>query len=193
MDQIQREKILDKLGKIKKLAEKGVGGEKETAQKMYRELCRKYDISEDEAENAFVKLEKRWFSYKTELEERLLIQIFYKVTGDNTHYTYTGEYKRRKKRGIECTAIEAAEIELLFGFYREILKKELDVFMLAFVQKNDIYPDGTERAYKEYDGPEREMTEEELRRYKKAAFMQTSMESYTPPKAAIEEREVAAE
>ena len=31
MDQIQREKVLEKLGKIKALAERGVGGEKETA------------------------------------------------------------------------------------------------------------------------------------------------------------------
>ncbi len=193
MDQIQREKILDKLGKIKQLAEKGVGGEKETAQKMYRELCQKYNISEDEAENDFVKLEKRWFSYKTELEERLLLQIFYKVTGDNTHYAYTGEYKRRKKRGIECTAIEAAEIELLFGFYKEILKKELDVFMLAFVQKNDIYPDETARKYEKREGPERELTKEEKEKYKRAAFMQTSMDKQTPPKAAIEEKEVEAE
>ena len=29
------------------LAERGVGGEKETALRMYEELCRKYDISED--------------------------------------------------------------------------------------------------------------------------------------------------
>lgn len=90
MDQIQREKVLEKLGKIKALAERGVGGEKETAMRMYEELCRKYEISEDEAEAALVKLEKRWFSYSTPLEEELLTQIFYKVTGDSTHYVYTG-------------------------------------------------------------------------------------------------------
>ena len=40
MDQIQREKVLEKLGKIKALAERGVGGEKETAMRRYEELCR---------------------------------------------------------------------------------------------------------------------------------------------------------
>ena len=58
MDQIKREKVLEKLGKIKALAERGVGGEKETALRMYEELCRKYDISEDEAEAALAQLEK---------------------------------------------------------------------------------------------------------------------------------------
>ena len=57
MDQIQREKVLEKLGKIKALAERGVGGEKETALRMYEDLCRKYDISEDEAEAALAQLD----------------------------------------------------------------------------------------------------------------------------------------
>lgn len=67
MDRIQREKVLEKLGKIKALAERGVGGEKETAMRMYEELCRKYNISDDEAEAALMKLETRWFSYSTPL------------------------------------------------------------------------------------------------------------------------------
>ena len=109
MDQIQREKVLEKLGKIKALAERGVGGEKETALRMYEELCRKYDISEDEAEAALAQLEKRWFSYSTQLEENLLLQIFYKVIGSGESYIYTGKYSRRKKRGCVCTALEAAD------------------------------------------------------------------------------------
>lgn len=189
MDQIQREKVLEKLGKIKALAERGVGGEKETAMRMYEELCRKYEISEDEAEAALMKLEKRWFSYSTPLEEELLTQIFYKVTGDAACYVYTGQYSRRKKRGCVCTELEAAEIELLFSFYRERMKEELKVFMIAFKQRNNLFPDETARAYKEYDGPEREMTEEEKRKYKKAAFMRQFMDFNTPPKAAIEEME----
>lgn len=38
MDQIQYDKIKAKLAKIKELAERGVGGEKETAMRMYEEL-----------------------------------------------------------------------------------------------------------------------------------------------------------
>ena len=187
-----REQATKKLKALKTLAEKGVGGEKETALRMYEDLCRKYDISEDEAEAALAQLEKRWFSYSTQLEEELLLQIFHKVTGSGKSYIYTGKYSRRKKRGCVCTALEAAEIELLFGFYREEMKRELEVFMIAFKQKNNLFPDEKARAYKEYDGPEREMTEEEKRKYKKAAFMRMMMDGRTPPKAAIEAREVKA-
>lgn len=192
IDQIQREKVLEKLGKIKALAERGVGGEKETAMRMYEELQRKYDISPDEAQAALNKLEKRWFSYKTELEEQLLLQIFYKVTGEESHYVYSGQYSRRKKRGVMCTELEAAEIQLLFNFYRERMKEELEAFMLAFKQRNDLYPDETARAYKKHKGrSEDELTEEELEKYRKAAFMADFMDKKEPPRAAIEDKEGA--
>lgn len=186
---LKREKVLNKLAKIKALADRGVGGEKETALRMYEELKRKYDISPDEAEAALNKLEKRWFSYKTELEEQLLLQIFYKVTGDVEHYEYTGSCSRRKKRCVMCTELEAAEIQLLFNFYRERMKEELEVFMLAFKQRNDLCPDETARAYKKHKGRSiDELTEEELRKCRKAAFMAGFMDKKEPPRAAIEDR-----
>lgn len=47
MDQIQYDKIKAKLAKIKELAERGVGGEKETAMRMYEELKARYDLHGD--------------------------------------------------------------------------------------------------------------------------------------------------
>lgn len=41
------EKMTVKLAKLKALAENGVGGEKETAKRMYKELREKYGISEE--------------------------------------------------------------------------------------------------------------------------------------------------
>lgn len=116
MDQIQREKIAAKLKKIKALAERGVGGEKETAMRMYEDLKARYELEDEEIMLDAVTL--HWFGYATELEEELLTQIFYKVTGGTTYHIYTGKYSRRKKRGCDCTEIEAAEITLLFNFYK---------------------------------------------------------------------------
>ena len=48
MDQIQREKVAEKLKKIKALAERGVGGEKETAMRMYEDLKARYEIEDEE-------------------------------------------------------------------------------------------------------------------------------------------------
>lgn len=177
--------ISQKLKKIKDLAERGVGGEKETAMHLYRKLMEKYDI--DEAEVLEDQVEVNWFSYSTDLEERLLIRIFYKVTGSPAYHLYTGNYSRRKKRGCECTEIEAVEIKLLFDFYKQQLKEELDIFMLAFLNGNNLYPDKKARLYKEYDQEKPELTDEERRKLKKAAFMGMSMDKKRPPGALLGE------
>ena len=48
MDRIQRDKIAAKLKKIKALAERGVGGEKETAMRMYEDLKARYELEDEE-------------------------------------------------------------------------------------------------------------------------------------------------
>lgn len=111
-----KEQAADKLKKLKALAERGVGGERESALKLYHKLLEKYQIDEGEILEERVTL--HWFGYKTELEEDLLKQIFYKVTGSTSYHHYTGNYSRRKKRGCNCTEIEAVEIKMLFDFYR---------------------------------------------------------------------------
>ena len=54
MDQIQHDKIKAKLVKIKALAERGVGGERQTAQQMYEALKRRYGITDEEVNRAAV-------------------------------------------------------------------------------------------------------------------------------------------
>ena len=49
-----RQKIIAKLVKIKALAERGVGGERQTAQQMYEALKRRYGITDEEVNRAAV-------------------------------------------------------------------------------------------------------------------------------------------
>ena len=182
-----KEQAADKLKKLKALAERGVGGERESALKLYHKLLEKYQIDEGEILEERVTL--HWFSYKTEHEEELLTRIFYKVTGSPSYKLYTGNYSRRKKRGCDCTELEAVEIKMLFDFYRAELKRELEGFLLAFYQGNNIFPDKNARCYKEYDGPEAKLEGEELRKYKKAAFYSMMLDKRTPPRALLGETE----
>ena len=48
MDRAEREKITEKLKKIKALAERGVGGERETAMKIYEDLKARYELEDEE-------------------------------------------------------------------------------------------------------------------------------------------------
>lgn len=182
-----REQAAEKLKKIKALAEQGEGGEKTGAMKLYRELMEKYKIEEAEVLEDRVTL--HWFSYSDKLEEDLLTQIFYKVTGSPSYHQYTGKYSRRKIRGCNSTELEAIEIKLLFNFYKEELKRELEAFLIAFRCGNNLFPDRTARCYQEYDGPEREWTEEEKRMLKKAGEYSMFLDRRTPPRALLGEME----
>lgn len=83
-------KTIQRIKKLQALAERGVGGEKETAAKMLQRLLEKNGIStleELEKEEA----EYFLFSYKGRHEIKLLKQCIYKVLGysDNTEYYRT--------------------------------------------------------------------------------------------------------
>lgn len=65
--------------KLQALAERGVGGEKETAERKLKQLIEKYGI--EEAELSDDKILEFKFHYKGEWEKRLLRQIFYKMFG----------------------------------------------------------------------------------------------------------------
>lgn len=144
-------KLEAKLLKIKALAERGEGGERESAIKLYNKLLKKYDI--DEASLQKDSLHKHWFAYEGDIEENLLVQIFYMVTGDS-------EYFRRHSRthgdqcGCMCTDFERTEIAFYFEFYKGALQQELEAFLMAFKLKNHLFPDESARCYvPEEDAP----------------------------------------
>lgn len=186
MDKEKKKKILDKLNKVKALAEKGVGGEKESAMRMYNELMEKYNISPDEVEKSVYDLERRWFGYSHIYEKPLLAQIIYKVTGSSDMVEYVGAKKRRKKIGCNCTEIEAMEINLLFSFYRKALKDDLDIFIAAFINKNKIFPDENARCYeaKNTQNDDDDFVDDE--RNLKILDLASSLDYKAPPRSAIE-------
>lgn len=127
------------LKKIKALADRGVDGERESAQTLLTRLMEQYGISETEIEEE--RRETAWFPYSQETERRLLNQIIYMVTGAGG-FGCVGEYsgRKRKKMGTECTAAEQLEIEANYAFFKEAMKKELEIFYSAFANKNNLFP-----------------------------------------------------
>ena len=129
-------KLEAKLLKIKALAERGEGGEKEAAIKMYHKLLKKYDIDEKALQKD--KLSKHWFTYETDIEENLLVQIFYMVTGDPEYFRRTSR-TRGTQCGCICTDFEKTEIRFYFEFYKDALNQELEAFLMAFKLKNHLF------------------------------------------------------
>lgn len=91
------------LKKIKALADRGVDGERESAQTLLARLMEQYGISETELEEE--RRETAWFPYSQETERRLLNQIIYEeilyADGEACE-----KYERRKPEGV---AVELAD------------------------------------------------------------------------------------
>lgn len=132
---------IELLQKLKALTEKGVGGEKRNAENMLNKLMDKYNISETELSEDTI-AETR-FTYHGKEQERLLLQIIYKVTNatDNTHaYNYTKSNRKcRTIIGADVTAAQKIEIEFLFDFYVTQYEKERTALLNAFIQKHHLY------------------------------------------------------
>ena len=128
-----KEKLLKK---IKTLSERGVGGEKESAEKLLLQLMEKYKITEDEISEDSVEFE--WFRYKDNIQKRLLNQVIYMILGNVDTYKRTGG--RHKLVGAYCTAAQKFEIEMNFEFFRNAMEKELETFYTAFCHKNRLFP-----------------------------------------------------
>lgn len=166
------------LQKIKALADRGVEGERESAQAILSRLMEQYGISEAELEED--RRETAWFAYSQEIERRLLAQIIYMVTGASSYGcvgAYTG--RKRKKVGAECTAAERMEIEANYEFFKAAMNEELEIFLSAFASKNHLFPPADKCPPRKLE----ELTEEERARALKAGLMMEGMERHTLRKA----------
>jgi len=136
---MDNENKIQLLKKLKKLADSGIGGEKVNAQEMLSELMRKYDISSSDIETDVKELV--WFRYGQDIERRLLSQIICMIMGGAATYEYRGSSGRKhKKVGVHCSTVECLEIGANFDFYKKALYEEQELFLIAFVHKNQLFP-----------------------------------------------------
>lgn len=166
------------LRKIKALADRGIDGERESAQAILSRLMDQYGITEADLEAE--RSETAWFAYSQETERRLLNQIIYMVTGASG-FGCVGSYsgRKRKKMGADCTAAERIEIENAYAFFKAAMNEELEIFYSAFANKNHLFPPADKCPPREAE----ELTAEERARALKAGLMMEGMERHTMRKA----------
>lgn len=134
------DELKNRLKKIQALAERGVGGEKESAQKKLEKLLADNNITEfDLAEE---KVNYYLFSYSGgAYRERLLRQVFYKVLGHKSQFKIYRTKGTRNKYGVYCTPAQKLEIDLDFEFYCNLFENELEILLSAFIQKQELFPE----------------------------------------------------
>lgn len=140
MRMTEREELLKRLERVKALAERGVGGEKENAEALLKRLMEKYDISDEDIEDTSTRT--YFIRYQTQWERKLLHQIAYMHLGSGHSFGCVGTYtnRSRKKVGVECTPAQYIEIEADYEFFRTAMEEEMSIFYTAFISKNNLFP-----------------------------------------------------
>lgn len=158
------------LKKLQNLAERGVGGEKETAERKLKKLLAENDMTESDLDDD--KVSYYLFSYKSNHFKKILYQCIYKVTGSADFYKSAGT---RNKIGTYCTASQKIEIELDFEFYRNLFEEEIDCLQEAFIQKQKLFPDNGKVESSDLTN----LSEAELARLNKVTSYYKNMEKRT--------------
>ena len=165
--------------KLKALADRGIGGEKDNAEKMLNEFLFKHNISIEEVEGE--KVDNYFFMIKNKDTVDLFIQIVKRVNYDLNIY---GELPAKKVKDLElegnyfttCTAAEFIEIKTMFDHYTDLYKKELKIFFGAFITANDLLAKPPKDAERSIDDLSIEEKEAWLRKQKMASTIKS--ESY---------------
>ena len=128
------ESLKAKINKIKELSLRGVGGEKETANKMLEELFLKYNLSPED----FLEIEEQKslviIEPQNDLEKKLIYQIAAKYTNVKQYEQFSDN-----KIGFMLSKIEKIEMLDAYSFYKKLMNDDLNVFFSAFIHKHYIF------------------------------------------------------
>ena len=133
------ERNIDLLKKLKALAERGVGGEKETAARKLAALMEKYGVTDADLSDDVI--DDYDFVYKDPYQKKILHQLFYKVNHERDIFHYTRGKGKRSVLIFRGTAAEALQIRIEYEFYCDLWAEEVDFFMECFIQKHRIFRD----------------------------------------------------
>lgn len=133
------EQIIEKLKKIKSLADRGVAGEAIAAQQQLEKLLAKHNLTIDDLFNEERK--DRMFKVKT-ADEMIFIQVALSIIGNRakTIWHYKGD---RTNKYLELTDVEFIDISSMFDFHKKQLEKEkkkaIQTLETAYVYKHDLF------------------------------------------------------
>ena len=168
---MDKEELINRLKKLKALAEGGVGGEAENADALLARIAKANGIDidriDEEKKIEFrIKLSYTW-------QKKLIWQLIGLVNNDIKMWN-DFKFRRNKPTPIpriyvlECTQAEWIEILSKFTVLERDYKRQLDAFYRAFLIRNDLLLPASD------DAPE--PTEEELRKWRDARRLSTGME-----------------
>lgn len=152
------EKAIERLLKLLALAQRGVGGEKATAQRFLDATLAKHGMTMADLLDSAQPVSEVKFTHRGGDEFSLLNQVLFKVKN-----VATLRYRKRGKAiWIELTAGQRAEVQMHMAILLPALRKHMKTAMTAFVHANALYPaNPTDADDGADDPPEKPMSKED--------------------------------
>ena len=140
---MEQNRIKERLLKMYRLATDGVDGEKDTAQRLLNENLKKYDLTiEDLIEDTKGEEKVYWFKVKDRYQRKLLCQLYGTFIAKKQTYSTYGLFNKKFEIGFKVTKNQYVELSLMFDFYQNQWKKELEkqkeMIFMAFISKHKI-------------------------------------------------------
>lgn len=144
----ERGKIMDRLAKMKALADGGVGGERENAARLLEEVSRRYGVDLSALDG--VEVEKRHdFKIANGWRKDLFIQLvslarlerYGSLDVDHLELYKWKLGPKCKGEFLKCTDSEWLEIMAKFTVLERDYQRQLKVFYRAFLEANDLLAD----------------------------------------------------
>lgn len=167
------DKIIEKLRKIKSLADEGYKGEASAARALLEKQLKKYNLSLNDLEGDEVKRYEIRFKFK--YQRKLLKQI---IAANNLN-GFGWKHSKRKTIGFDATPMQYAEVSNMFDFYVDLWNKEQALFYRAFLHKHDIFRPETQEAQAKRHSEQKLTNEEKEKIYRMGNMMEgLSSEKY---------------
>lgn len=160
---------IELINKLKRLMNSDNESERASAEKKLHLIMDKYKIDESELDDGQDKEYNLY--YHNSIERKVLVQVIFKVLGDdykNKVYVERNKPGKRIKFIVHCTYEQYVEISVQYEFYKELILEDLDTFVTGFIYKHHIFPASSSSA-------DHENTPEELAKVKKAMAMTVGM------------------
>ena len=152
------ELIIEKLKKIKELAERGYAGEALVAREKLHMLLNKYGLTIEDLED--VQIHSYKFKYITVQERSIILQCISKVI-DNPNLTYSHYKDKKKEFFVKMSEWQYVEAEAMIHFhikqFRKELKAQLKALTSAYCSKHQLFAESSE-------GGDSKLTPEEMAR-----------------------------
>jgi hypothetical protein len=121
--------------KLKVLAEKGEGGEKDKAEILLKKLMDKYGVSEGDIAADI----KEYYEFEVcEWTQQLVVQVASTVIGSDFEI-YRQKEKEESTIALLLSTTEYLEIQAKYEFYLKAFREEFQIFRRAFITSNTLY------------------------------------------------------